>query len=297
MSTFTKFWGVRGSIPTPGHHTHRYGGNTSCVEVRVGENLFILDAGTGIRDLGIDLMNRGLNNIEGHLLVSHPHWDHIQGFPFFTPSFVEGNTFKVYSTGEADGHEILGLLSGQMDSKHFPVAFRDLGAKIIPGELSPVGTDINGTTVKFMKQVHPGGSYGYSIEGEGKKVVYATDSEVDAHFKAEGSKVDIENEPEELRVVPDRYLEFADGADLLIADTQYTDEEYAGKVGWGHPRASTIVDMAIQAGVKRLALFHHDPMHSDEHVEEKLLQCQERARYHGSSIEIFAGRERLELKV
>ena len=292
---FVKFWGVRGSIPTPEHSSRIYGGNTSCVEVRTDNGLFILDAGTGIRRLGADLMGRGLNNLNINFLFSHPHWDHIQGFPFFTPAYVPGTTLNVYDVGS--DHRIAELLSGQMSSGYFPVDFKDLGGNVQPKQLEEGKQTIDGVTVSYLKQVHPGGSYAYRLEAEGKKVIYATDSEIDSHFQSSSVPFDVDSNLAKFRPIPQRYLDFMVSADLLIADAQYLDEEYTTKVGWGHPRATTVVDMAIQAGVKRLALFHHDPMESDDDVNRKLDLCRARAQHHRCEIDIFAARELVEIKV
>ena len=292
---FVKFWGVRGSIPTPEHGSRVYGGNTSCVEVRCGAGLFVLDAGTGIRRLGADLMTRGLPHVNVNFLFSHPHWDHIQGFPFFAPAYVPGNTLHVYDAGQ--DHKIAKLLSGQMSSGYFPVDFAELGGNVVSMELAEGKQVIDGVTVSYLKQVHPGGSFAYCLETEGSKVVYATDSELDAHFHSDSVPFDVASNLRKLRPVPQRYIEFMKNADLLVADAQYLDEEYPLKIGWGHPRATTVVDLALQAGVKRLALFHHDPMESDDHVNRKLELCRERAKHHRVDIDIFAARELVEIKI
>jgi phosphoribosyl 1,2-cyclic phosphodiesterase len=292
---FVKFWGVRGSIPTPEHASRIYGGNTSCVEVRSNDGLFILDAGTGIRRLGSDLMGRGLANINVNFLFSHPHWDHIQGFPFFTPAYIPGNTLNVYDVGSE--HKIAKLLSGQMSSGYFPVDFKDLGGNVVPQQLQEGRQVIDGITVSYLKQVHPGGSFAYCLEADGKKVIYATDSEIDSHFKSSSVPFDVDSNLAQLRPIPQKYIDFMHNADLLIADAQYLDEEYPTKVGWGHPRATTVVDLAIQADVKRLALFHHDPMESDDDVNRKLDLCRQRARHHRCELDIFAARELVELRI
>ena len=292
---FVKFWGVRGSIPTPEHASRIYGGNTSCVEVRTDQGLFILDSGTGIRRLGADLMGRGLSNINVNFLFSHPHWDHIQGFPFFTPAYIPGNTLNVYDVGSE--HKIADLLSGQMSSGYFPVDFKDLGGNVVAQELQEGRQVIDGITVSYLKQVHPGGSFAYCLEASGKKVIYATDSEIDSHFKSSSVPFDVDSNLAKLRPIPQKYIDFMKDADLLIADAQYLDEEYPTKVGWGHPRATTVVDLAIQADVKRLALFHHDPMESDDDVNRKLDLCRQRVRHHRCDLDIFAARELVELKL
>ena len=157
MPFLVTFWGTRGSIPTPGQGTRKFGGNTSCVEIRADETLFICDGGTGLRELGVDLLQRGDDPIEGHFLFSHAHWDHIQGFPFFTPFYDERNVFRVYGKDDEDDR-FYRLLSGQMKSEYFPVEFQDLSAQIMPDSLKGGSREIEGVEVSMAEQVHPGGA-------------------------------------------------------------------------------------------------------------------------------------------
>lgn len=290
MAFMVKFWGTRGSIPTPSHATRRFGGNTPCVEVRVDDTLLICDGGSGLRELGLDLMQRGPGGIRGHFFFSHAHWDHIQGFPFFMPVYSPKNAFTVYGTAEEDDR-FFRLLSGQMSSEYFPVAFSDLGATVQPASLHADGSEIDGVRVRAMAQTHPGGSFAYAFEARGIKVVYATDHEFDLDLKNREESL---RDPALTRVLDTPFIDFIRGADLLIADSQYLDEEYPSRVGWGHPRATTAVDVARQAGVKQLALFHHDPMHSDTVVSRKEAICRERA---GDALEVFAAREGMALRL
>jgi phosphoribosyl 1,2-cyclic phosphodiesterase len=290
---FVKFWGTRGSIPTPGPRTRKYGGNTSCVEIRVDNNLFICDGGTGLRDLGIDLEKRDNGPIVGHMFFSHPHWDHIQGFPFFTPAYKEKNTFFIYGTSAGD-RRIYDLLSGQMQSDYFPVSFTELGASILASDLDEQGHSIAGVKVTSYEQAHPGRSFAFAFERDGVKVIFATDNELD---------MTIEN-PDEVakdftaqRKLPRSFLDFCRGADLLIADGQYTEDEYEQKRGWGHARATTVVDAAVQAGVKQLAIFHHDPMHGDDEVDQLIDLCRARAAASAPDMTVFGAREGMELKL
>jgi phosphoribosyl 1,2-cyclic phosphodiesterase len=293
LSFFVHFWGTRGSIPTPGQPTRKYGGNTSCVEIRIGEHLFICDGGTGLRELGQDLAKRGVSPIVGHLFFSHTHWDHIQGFPFFSPAYSPENKFTIWGTKEK-GDQVHRLLSGQMRTEYFPVDFAELGAGIKYATLAPDGTDIHGVTVRFMEQNHPGGSLAFSFEKGGKKVVYATDHELDERIV---NSKESEEDPELLRILPPSFVEFCRGADLLIADAQYSEEEYLSKVGWGHSRALTAVDLAIQAEVSTLALFHHDPMQSDRMVDLKVEACRKRAGRIKPNLTVFGAREGIELLI
>ena len=291
--TLVKFWGARGSIPVPGPKTQVYGGNTSCVELRFGDTLFICDGGTGLRELGLDLATRGTEPIEAHMLFSHTHWDHIQGFPFFVPAYAAQSRLLVYEPAERNG-QMHRLLLGQMRSEYFPVGFADLGAEIIPRSMEQGSTVIAGINVQYWDQQHPGGSYAYAFDFDGANVVYATDNELDHRL------LDFERSlgaPEALRRFPQDELERIAGVDLLIADAQYTEEEYPSHRGWGHARAWTVVDWALQAGVRKLALFHHDPMQSDEQIAAKVDSCRQRAAQAGSSIEIFAAHDGLCLEL
>jgi len=290
---FVRFWGVRGSIPTPGPRTRRYGGNTSCVEVRAGKTLLVFDAGTGLRELGVHLGRRNEAPLTVHLFLSHPHWDHIQGFPFFGPAYDSSTTIYVYGPKGDDKH--YQLLSGQMSNAYFPVRFSDLGAKIVPRSFKGHAVEAGDAQVHLFSQKHPGGSLGFRVEYAKKSVVFSTDNELDQLLK---DKKAAAARPDELRAFPSELLEPIRDADLLIADAQYTDEEYDAKVGWGHPRSNTVVDFAGQAGVKRLALTHHDPMHSDREIDVLVSEGELRARRLGyEELEVFGAREGVTLKI
>ena len=289
---FVKFWGVRGSIPTPGQGTRRYGGNTSCVEIRIGDTVLVCDAGTGIRELGVDLARRGAPQLDLHLLFSHTHWDHIQGFPFFEPAYDPNTELNIWDLEEAGGR-VHKLLSGQMSEDYFPVTFAQLGARIVPQGLQREPQEIGGVIVKHLPQPHPGGSAAFSFEVGPTKIVYCTDSELDLLLADRDHSI---AHPEEHRTLPDEWIEFVRDADLLIGDGQYTDTSYQRHLGWGHPRANTMVDLALEAGVEQLAVFHHDPMETDPRLEEKLADASTRAAKGNSSLVLFGAREGLELK-
>ncbi|MEW5740617.1 MAG: MBL fold metallo-hydrolase [Myxococcota bacterium] len=290
---FVRFWGVRGSIPTPGPRTRRYGGNTSCVEVRAGKTLLVFDAGTGLRELGVHLARNTDAPITVHLFLSHPHWDHIQGFPFFGPAYQSSTTINVYGPKGDDKH--YQLLSGQMSNAYFPVRFSDLGARILARSFKGDSVDAGDATVHLFNQQHPGGSLGFRVVYGKKSVVFSTDNELDQLLADKQRAIE---KPDELRKLPKELLEPVRNADLLIADAQYTDDDYSTKVGWGHPRAHTVVDLAGQAGVKRLALTHHDPMHSDREIDVKVSEAELRARRLGfEDLEIFGAREGVTLRI
>ncbi len=285
MSAFVRFWGTRGSIPTPASWTRVYGGNTSCVEVRFDDTVFICDAGSGIRELGKDIINRDPCPTELHLLITHSHWDHIQGFPFFIPAYMKTMDIHVYGA--------YGLLSGQMSSEYFPISFRDLGATIRPDTLENGIKTINGVTVKQFALNHPGGCVGYSFEKNGKKIVYATDNEIPLQ---PGDVFPDLNNDGPLRSAPAQLLEICEGANLLIMDAQYDDKEYLTHQGWGHSTCFAVTDLAIRANVRNVALFHHDPESKDIDVDRKVQTCRDRAVRHGSRLTVFAAREGVELK-
>jgi phosphoribosyl 1,2-cyclic phosphodiesterase len=293
MAVFVKFWGTRGSIPTPSSWTRVYGGNTPCVEVRFDETVFICDAGSGIRELGKDLLARKPAPTKLHLFISHTHWDHIQGFPFFAPVYAPATEIRVYGR-QGDVNSPYQLLSGQMSSDYFPVSFKDLGASIVDDHLDNGQKKIDGVLVRSFPLNHPGGCVGYCFEKEGRKIVYATDVELEI---APGDVFpDLENSGP-LRRFPEALVHEIEGADLLIFDAQYDDKEYATKVKWGHSSCYSATDLAVQAKVKSLALFHHDPESTDRAVDEKVELCRHRALCHGSELTIMAAREGVELKL
>jgi phosphoribosyl 1,2-cyclic phosphodiesterase len=250
------FWGVRGSIPTPGRETAGIGGNTSCVEVRAGNELLIFDGGTGLRLLGKTLAPE--MPLTAHIFFSHVHWDHIQGFPFFDPAFVAGNTIHLYG-GSNVSRTLEETLAGQMDHPSFPVHLSDMGAKMTFNDLDE-GVTLElagGVRITTARGNHPNGVYAYRVDHGGKSVVYATDTE-------HGEAVDA------------ALLALSQGADVLINDAQYTPEEYAGtagtggsKKGWGHSTFVASAELAMAAKVKQLYLFHHDPLQDDPQVHEK----------------------------
>jgi phosphoribosyl 1,2-cyclic phosphodiesterase len=255
------FWGVRGSIPTPGPNTVGVGGNTSCVEVRAGKAILIFDGGTGLRMLGKKLLKE--MPITAHMFFSHVHWDHIQGFPFFEPAFVSGNFFHLYG-GNNVSRTLGETLAGQMDHPNFPVSLTAMGAQmafrdLTEGEVVNVEDGAGGhVAVTNARGNHPQGVYAFRVEHAGKVVVYATDTE---HYEGH---------------MDDKLLALAKNADLFIYDSQYTPEEYAGtagtggsKKGWGHSTFEEGVRIVTAAGVRKFVLFHHDPGQNDAAVLEK----------------------------
>ena len=259
------FWGTRGSVAAPGPDTTRFGGNTSCVEVRAGAEILVLDAGTGIRALGFALMREfEARPFTVHLFISHTHWDHIQGFPFFVPIFGRDVTINVYGA-PGQGRSLEKVLRGQMESDYFPVALGDLEAAIAVHEIRGSELTIGDVTVATTFLNHPGMNLAYRIAHDDKRMVYATDHEPYAltldHVAGRGEEGRVFGERLDAAIV-----DFARDADLLIADAQYTDEEYATRRGWGHSPLSATVALAVAARARSLALYHHDPIHSDDDV-------------------------------
>ena len=284
-----QFWGTRGSIPTPGPSTVKYGGNTSCVEVRTGDGLFLFDAGTGLRPLGLDLLRRfGTRPIEARLFVSHTHWDHIQGFPFFAPAYGRHHRLEIYGPPGID-RTFEKLIRGQMDHHYFPVEMTDLAAAITMHEVLDPLFQVGGATVRAHYLHHPALTLGYRIESEGRAIVYATDHELYGRMYAE------RGDPPAMLALAARhdadFAAFIAGADLYIAEAQYRAAEYGPKLGWGHSTVEDIAELAARAGVKRLVLFHHDPMRTDDEVEELVGTARAILAARGADVPCLAARE------
>ena len=249
MSLSLRFWGVRGSIACPSSSHVRYGGNTSCLEVCAGDQALILDAGTGIRGLGHSFMDRGVTS--AHLLLTHSHWDHINGFPFFAPGFKKGYDFHVMA-GHLEEGSIRDVLAGQMMQPTFPVPLEAMQATLgfddfRAGDSFKIGPDVQ---IKTARLNHPNGATGYRIEHGGKSICYITDTE---HVPG----------------APDQnILGLIEGSDLVIYDSTYTEEEFPEKVGWGHSTWEEAVRLCRAADVKKLAIFHHDPEHDDAFMDD-----------------------------
>lgn len=295
-----RFWGTRGSIATPGKETVRYGGNTPCTEVRLSDGeLIILDAGTGIRNLGEHLTQQG-SPVRAHLLISHPHWDHIQGFPFFRPAFMAGNEFTIIG-GENERVSVRSMINDQMNKIYFPLHMNDLQAKLKFQPIDEGEFSIGTCRVQAILVNHPSFAFGYKLTDKDRTIVYISDNEpFDAKVaKAVGNVED--------RIVKaysssggdpnQRIYDFVRGADLLIHDATYTPEEYADRIGWGHSHYEFTMKVAAEGNVKRLMLFHHDPSHTDADLDAMLVKCREAYRRNGYSFDLQIAVEGLEISI
>lgn len=277
-----QFWGTRGSLPKPGSTTTRYGGNTPCIELRTERGtLVIIDAGTGLHGLGLNLMASGSRGLAGHILISHTHWDHIQGIPFFAPFFVPGNKWDIYGPKGLD-QSLRETLAGQMQHTYFPIAPDQFGATIRYHDLLEGTFDIDDIRVTTQYMNHPALTLGYRIEADGATVVYCCDHE--PYSRAIVSEGEFAGQDQ-------RHAEFVEGADLLVHDAQYTAAEYPSKVGWGHSSGEFVVKLALRAQVKKVALTHHDPLRSDNELDQIVKSLQAKAHSAGSSLVILAAAE------
>jgi CheY-like chemotaxis protein/phosphoribosyl 1,2-cyclic phosphodiesterase len=287
-----RFWGTRGSLAKPGPTTLRYGGNTSCVAARAADGtLLILDCGTGAHGLGLDLLASDERPLRGHILIGHTHWDHIQGLPFFLPLFAPGNEWDIYAP-KGLGQHLEETLAGQMQYTYFPVTLAQLGATIRCHDLVEGSFEAGGVQVKTQYLNHPALCLGYRLEADGVAVVYATDHEPHTPLQADAEPGSPAMHPEDRR-----HAAFLTDADLLIHDAQYTAAEYPQKVGWGHSPVEYVVDMALAANVKRLALFHHDPLRDDDAVDLLVEDCRQRVTRARGKLEVLAAAEGLVLDV
>lgn len=271
-----RFWGVRGSLASPGKGTLRTGGNTSCIEARAGDQTVIFDLGTGLRPLGLELMRRG--PVRASLFLSHYHWDHIAGLPFFAPAYDPKSELTIHGATRR-GRDVRQILSGQMIDPYFPVDLGVLNARLRFVTLQDGGlAHLGKATVRAAELNHPGGALGFRLEHNGRAMVYATDFE-------HGTAAD------------ERLVELARGADLMVFDAQYTPAEYDGhngtpsKRGWGHSTYEVGAAIARKAGVKKLALYHHSPERDDKGIERVATLAR---KLHPGA---FAAREGMELSL
>ncbi len=297
-STRLRFWGVRGSIPVPGSSTVRYGGNTSCIEFRAEGEIIILDAGSGLRLLGNSLEQEfGPKPIKLTLLITHTHWDHIQGLPFFLPAYKEKNSLRVLGY-EGARKGLAAILAGQMETSFFPVSLRDMPSAIEIEELKEMEFEIGKVKVRARFVNHPGICAGYRLETSSGSVAYLPDNEPYDTLKAshaDGGSAAVDEARAYAISERAKLVRFLRKVDVLIIDAQYTDDEYVSKIGWGHGSLSSVVSLALDADVRKLFLFHHDPEHSDAKLDEIVEGARTLVLESGKAMEVDAAREGAEI--
>jgi len=270
------FWGTRGSIPSPGKDTVTYGGNTACVGVELkSKQIVILDAGTGIRKLGIKLAKSG-KPLKLYFLFSHSHWDHIQGIPFFLPLYNKANELFILNNAQIK-KSILQIFKDMLKHPYFPLDFENIPAKVFFFEAPHHSLKLAGASVDFIKVNHPDTAHAYRFREGGRSFVYMTDNEI--RF------------PQYDHQAFDKLCSFCQGTDLLIHDAQYTKEEYARKTGWGHSTYEAAVHLALTAQVKQLAFFHHEPEYPDRVITAQVAACVSQLKRARQKLRCFAARE------
>jgi phosphoribosyl 1,2-cyclic phosphodiesterase len=264
-----RFWGTRGSIAKPGPTTIRYGGNTSCVELLTDAGtLVIFDCGTGAHELGRELVRQKGKATRGHILISHTHWDHIQGIPFFEPFFEAGGEWDIYGP-KGLLQSIRDTLAGQMEYTYFPIGVDKFGATIRYHDLVEGAFSIDDVHIVTQYLNHPALTLGYRVRADGATMVYCCDHEPNVASAGSGEL--------EITGQDRRHVEFLAGADLVIHDAQFTAQEYPQRIGWGHSPAEYVVQVCQAAGVKQVMLTHHDPLRDDEAVDRIIAGLRQRA--------------------
>jgi phosphoribosyl 1,2-cyclic phosphodiesterase len=288
-----KFWGTRGSIPVPSSETLRYGGNTTCVELRADGEIIVLDAGSGIRPLGIALDKEfQARPIRLSLLITHAHWDHIQGFPFFKPAYDSKNEIRIFGFDGA-GATFREIMAEPMRSPFFPITMRELSARMDINKLSEMKFSLGKLDIHAAFVNHPGVCAGYRIFTSSGSVAFVPDHEPYEFFlhAARGKQLSPGEAKETAAEQHAALVQFLRGSDVLILDSQYTDQEYKRHIGWGHGSISSAVALAVEAEVQTLLLFHHDPSHNDEMVDSMVKSARDLAMKSGSRLEIAGARE------
>jgi phosphoribosyl 1,2-cyclic phosphodiesterase len=286
MTSTLKFWGTRGSIPTPGPRTARYGGNTACVSLTgPGDRMVILDAGSGLRPLGHDLMVSPRPGLSADILISHTHWDHIQGLPFFKPLSAPGNSFCIFGAPQ-EGVSLEEILRRQMDPMVFPVPLQALSARIQVTDIREGELALADYDVRTFRLRHSGTTLGYRLTPAlgGRTVAYLTDNEL-----GPGGSYPVGDDWRR------RLTRFLDGVDTLIHDAMYGEQIIEARRGWGHSTPREAVDLAVEAGCRRLILFHHEPEHDDDALDRLLADTQGYADARGAGLAVDAAAEGAEI--
>lgn len=267
-------WGVRGTLPMPQEGYIGFGGNTSCYSLQFSaDRHLVFDAGSGIKNLGNQMMKSGLTRVTADLLITHPHWDHINAFPFFTPLYIPGNHIRVHGSAQ-ENLSFEQIMVSQMDGIYFPVTVREFGAHVTFHELGEQEFDLDGIQVKSILLKHPGHCLGYRVDHAGRSFCYITDNEL---YPADSEFADEE--------FIHRLADFCRGANVLVHDCTYFDDEYVSKVHWGHSPLSEVCRLAAMAEVERLWIHHHDPDQDDNAIALKLDFCQEALLSLGSKVQ------------
>ena len=274
-----EFWGVRGSVPSPGPTTIRYGGNTSCVSITADNKILILDAGTGIRNLGSAIISKP--DLEIFVIVTHSHWDHIQGFPFFTPIYQPNRPVHMFPTLHKK-NVVLASLIDQMDGAHFPITPDQVPSNfnfVTENPLEFLGS--NGFHLEMVPMNHPGKAFGYKITIDDKIICYFTDNEIDPPYEKSIELNELTNQ--------------CRNADILIHDAQYTEDDMPLKHGWGHSLISQVTELGKSAEVKNLVYYHHDPERTDDLLDKELEKAAKTLKENGSSVQPYFAYEGLKL--
>ncbi|MCE5249918.1 response regulator [bacterium] len=261
---FCRLWGTRGSVPVSGLRYMHHGGNTSCISFECGDEIIIFDAGTGIRELGMELLKQPPRRL--HMFISHTHWDHIQGFPFFVPAFLPGFEIIVYGAS-GFGKDLESVFRGQFDRDYFPIQMDDMKADFKFVHLGESPLCIGDTEIYWEFTHHPGAALGYKIRANRRMVGYVSDNEFLKGYLGHPDNVTRDSE---LLQPYNKLVEFMSDIDVLISEAQYTNEEYQHKIGWGHSSLSNACHLMRLAGIKKWIVTHHDPMHDDEFLHKKL---------------------------
>ncbi|MFC1551997.1 response regulator [Candidatus Latescibacterota bacterium] len=261
---FYQLWGTRGSIPVSGHKYVQHGGNTSCFTIESGDDIIIIDAGSGIRELGMVLAPQKPRKL--HVFIGHTHWDHIQGFPFFIPAYIPGYQIAIYGAS-GFGKDLQSIFQGQLDSDYFPVQMEDMRAQFEFKHVSENPIKIGDVSVSWEYTHHPGPTLGFKVSLHNNTIGYITDNEFLKGYCGHPEK--IESHPELLEQYSN-LIEFISNVNTLICEAQYTNDEYLQKIGWGHSSLSNVCYLMKIANIKKWIVTHHDPSHDDEFLQKKL---------------------------